>query len=196
MSALINCINGKLLQLVLIVMATSCAVCAESLYDANAYQALINDHRAKKIGDSVVVLVYESATATNETDTKRNKSASLNLNATDNHNSIGGKLNNSSDEEGGGVERRSGQVVARVSATVIDILPSGELVIRGKQFISLNSESQTIQVEGRIRPMDIDTSNSIISTRIADAKIDFVGQGLLSAREKPGILTRIFNWFF
>lgn len=195
MSALINCINRQLFRFLLAAM-TSGAACAESLYDASAYQALIYDHRAKNIGDSVVVLVYESATATNETDTKRNKSASLNLSATDNHNSIGGKLNNASDEEGGGVERRSGQVVARVSATVIDILSSGELVIRGKQFISLNSESQTIRVEGRIRPMDIDTNNTIISTRIADAKIDFVGQGLLSAREKPGIFTRIFNWFF
>jgi flagellar L-ring protein precursor FlgH len=174
----------------------SSALKAESLYDETAYQALVSDHRAKKIGDSVVVLVYESATAINETDTKRNKSSSLNLSATDNHNSIGGKLSNNSDEEGGGVERRSGQVVARVSASVIDVLPSGELLIRGKQYISLNSESQTIRVEGRIRPKDIDTNNTVISTRIADAKIDFVGQGLLSAREKPGILTRIFNWFF
>lgn len=143
-----------------------------------------------------MVLVYESATASNQTDTRRNKSTSLNLSASDTHNSIGGELNNSSEEQGGGIERRSGQVVARVSVSVINVLPSGELIIRGKQFISLNSESQTIRVEGRIRPSDIDTNNTIISTRIADAKIDFVGQGLLSAREKPGIFTRIFNWFF
>lgn len=167
-----------------------------SLYNSDEYRALVNDHRAKQIGDSVVVLVYESAVATNSASTQTNKSANLGVSATDNHNSIGGKLSNNSDTEGGGVERRSGEVVAKVSATVVDILASGELVIKGRQQISLNSEAQTIQVEGRVRPVDIDTNNTVLSTRIANAKIEFIGQGLLSAREKPGIFTRIFHWLF
>jgi flagellar L-ring protein FlgH len=189
--------NNKCIS-VLLLIAMWMAWHAEggSLYNSDDYRALVNDNRAKERGDSVVVLVYESAVATNSASTKTNKSAELGISATDNHNSIGGKLNNSSDTEGGGVERRSGQIVAKVSATVIDVLSSGELVIKGRQQISLNSEAQTIQVEGRVRPIDIDTNNTILSTRMANAKIEFIGQGLLSAREKPGIFTRIFHWFF
>jgi flagellar L-ring protein precursor FlgH len=105
-------------------------------------------------------------------------------------------LNTANDANGGGVEKRSGEVLARVSATVMDITPIGEYVIQGKQQIALNNESQIITVEGRVRPQDIDTNNAVLSTRIADAKIEFIGHGLLSSREEPGIFTRIFNWLF
>lgn len=182
-----------------------CALCvlagatwaqAGSLYNPTEYQALINDHRAKRVGDSLVVLVYETASATNQTNTKTSKSTAVGVNASDSYNPISAKFGASSDADGGGVEKRTGQVIARVSATVVDVLPSGEFVIQGKQHIELNNETQFIRVEGRIRPVDIDTNNTIISTRIADAKIEFVGQGLLSSREKPGVITRFFNWLF
>ena len=165
-------------------------------YHAQDYQPLVVDRRAKNIGDSLVVLVYETATATNQADTKVNKSSSLAISATDNHNKVGGKIDTANDADGGGVERRSGEVVARVSATVMNITPTGEYFIEGKQYISLNNESQIITVEGRVRPQDIDTNNAVISTRISDAKIEFIGHGLLSSREQPGIITRIFNWLF
>jgi flagellar L-ring protein FlgH len=171
-------------------------VAAGSLYNPGEYQALITDHRASKVGDSLVVLVYESATATNKADTSLNKSSAVSVEASDGYNRVGGSLDTSNTADGGGVERRSGEVVARVSATVTDILPSGEYVIRGHQLIALNNESQVIHVEGRVRPTDIDSNNTIISTRIADAQIEFTGQGLLSSREKPGIISRIINWLF
>jgi flagellar L-ring protein precursor FlgH len=69
-------------------------------------------------------------------------------------------------------------------------------MIQGKQHIALNNESQVITVEGRVRPQDIDTNNAVLSTRIADAKIEFIGHGLLSSRQQPGVISRIFNWLF
>lgn len=196
-SAAIRRANPRvLLRYVALLLLWAASARAGSLYNPTEYQALIHDHRAKRVGDSLVVLVYETASATNQTNTKTNKSAAVAVNATDTYNPIGGKLGVSNDADGGGVEKRSGQVIARVSATVVDVLPSGEFVIRGKQHIELNNEAQFITVEGRVRPLDIDTNNTIISTRIADAKIEFVGQGLLSSREKPGVITRFFNWLF
>lgn len=167
-----------------------------SLYHAQEFQALVTDNRAKQIGDSLVVLVYESATATNRANTTVNKSTNIEVGAGDGYNTVGGSLNTANDANGGGVERRSGELLARVSATVVDINARGEYVIQGKQHIALNNESQVITVEGRVRPQDIDTSNAVLSTRIADAKIEFIGQGLLSSRQQPGIFTRIFNWLF
>jgi flagellar L-ring protein precursor FlgH len=167
-----------------------------SLYDAQEFEALVTDNRARQIGDSLVVLVYESATATNRANTTVNKSTNIEVGASDGYNTVGGSLNTANDANGGGVERRSGEVLARVSATVVDINARGEYLIQGKQHIALNNESQVITVEGRVRPQDIDTNNAVLSTRIADAKIEFIGQGLLSSREQPGIFTRIFNWLF
>jgi flagellar L-ring protein FlgH len=167
-----------------------------SLYRAQEFQALVTDNRAKRIGDSLVVLVYESATATNRANTTVNKSTNIDVGASDGYNRVGGSLDTSNDADGGGVERRSGEVLARVSATVVDIAPSGEYLIQGRQHIALNNESQVITVEGRVRPQDIDTNNAVLSTRISDARIEFIGQGLLSSRQQPGIFTRIFNWLF
>ena len=167
-----------------------------SLYRAQEFRALVTDHRASKIGDSLVVLVYETAAATNQAATQVNKKTSISLGASDNHNSIGGKLNTGNEADGGGVEKRSGEVLARVSATVIGIAPNGDLQIEGRQHISLNNEKQMITVSGSVRPSDIDTYNAVLSTRIADADIRFTGQGLLSSREKPGFITRFFNWLF
>jgi flagellar L-ring protein precursor FlgH len=169
---------------------------ASSLYHPQSFRALVTDHRAAKVGDSLVVLVYESATATNQAATTVNKKSSISLGASDNHNSVGGKFNTASDADGGGVEKRSGELLARVSATVVGIDANGDLRIEGRQHISLNNENQTITVSGSVRPADIDTSNAVLSTHIADADIRFIGQGLLSSREKPGFITRFFNWLF
>jgi len=183
-----------------LLLAGGCAGFADaqssSLYQEQNYRALVNDHRARQIGDSLVVLVYESATATNQAATSINKSSNLKLSAGDGHNTIGGTMGTDSDADGGGVERRSGEVLARVSATVTAIGANGDLLIQGQQNISLNNESQVISVEGSVRPSDIDSSNTVLSTRIANANIRFIGQGLLSSREKPGIIVRLFHWLF
>jgi flagellar L-ring protein FlgH len=189
-------LGAALLFSLMLPQAAPCGAQSSSLYRAQDYQALVTDNRAKKIGDSLVVLVYETATATNQTNTKVNKSSKLDVSAGDGYNTVGGNLSTANDANGGGVEKRSGEILARVSATVMDITPIGEYVIQGKQHIALNNESQIITVEGRVRPHDIDTNNAVLSTRIADAKIEFIGQGLLSSREEPGIFTRIFNWLF
>lgn len=194
-SATINNISAVVL-LSLLTVSALCDAQPSSLYREQDYQALVVDRRAKQVGDSLVVLVYETASATNQANTKVNKDSSIDLGASDGHNKVTGKFSAANDAEGGGVERRSGEVLARVSVTVMAVTPIGEYVVQGKQHIALNNESQIITVEGRVRPQDIDTNNAVLSTRIADAKIEFIGQGLLSSRQQPGIFTRIFNWLF
>ena len=103
-------------------------------------------------------------------------------------------INNSFD--GNGSLSRTGKFVASVSVTIIDVTESGDLLIRGKQSLEFNNEKQDIELEGKVRPTDVSSDNSVISTRIADAKIKYVGEGLLSDREQPGILTKFFNWLF
>lgn len=185
-----------LLAALTLLAAHDAAAQNNSLYDADRYRPFITDQRAAHVGDSLVVLVYESAAATNQTNVKVNKDSSIDLSATDRHNTVGAGFSAASDGEGGGIERRSGEVIARVSATIQSINANGEYLISGKQRISLNNESQIISVSGRVRPQDIDAGNAVISARIADANIEFIGQGLLSSREKPGMVSRFFNWLF
>lgn len=184
------------LLLILVLASTGVAASGSSLYQPGDYRALVGDHRAVGIGDSVVVLVYESAVATNQTNVTVSKSTNIAASANDRHNTVGGGLETDNDANGSGIERRSGAVVARVSATVVGLAANGDYLIEGRQRIALNNEAQFISVAGRVRPADIDTDNTVLSTRIADAQIEFIGEGLLSDRGRPGYITRFFNWLF
>lgn len=169
---------------------------ASSLYDDKTYRALATDHRAYRVGDTLTVLIYETAEATNSASTRADRKSSLDLSASDIDDAVGAKYKSDNQFSGGGIEQRSGKVLARVSVSVAEVLENGELQVEGEQIISLNQESQRIHLSGRVRPEDITAENTVLSPRLADAKIDFKGKGMLSSREKPGILIRFFQWLF
>lgn len=172
-----------------------CAVSySQSLYNPSTYQPLATDQRAHQVGDSLTVLIYESATATSRANTSADRSSKIDVRATDLDDVAGVGYSSNNEFDGGGVEKRSGEVVARVSVTVKEVLPNGDLYVQGEQHIALNNESQHIRVAGRLRQQDVFSDNTVLSSRMSDADIEFKGRGLLSSREKPGLLIRFFQW--
>jgi flagellar L-ring protein precursor FlgH len=96
--------------------------------------------------------------------------------------------------EGEGTNARSDRVVAQLSATVYQVEPNGDLRVSGWQRLNINGEATRIKVSGRVRREDISGGNTIASSRLADAIIDYDGKGFASRSAKPGAVTRIFNW--
>ncbi len=84
-------------------------------------------------------------------------------------------------------------MVAQLSVTIQEVLPNGDYVILGEQKMHVNGESTTIAVRGRIRSADIDSDNTIVSSRIADAQINYDGKGFVSRSAKPGLINRLFS---
>jgi len=82
---------------------------------------------------------------------------------------------------------------ASLSARIIQVLPNGNLVLRGSQEILVNNERQYITIQGVVRPHDITNNNTVLSTYIADARIDYTGQGDLSRKQREGWLSRFFD---
>ena len=74
------------------------------------------------------------------------------------------------------------------------MLPNGDYRITGEQRMHVNGENTTIAVRGRIRQADIRPDNSVLSSRIAEAEINYDGKGFVSRSAKPGILNRIFRF--
>jgi flagellar L-ring protein precursor FlgH len=103
-------------------------------------------------------------------------------------------VNLSDQFSGGGSIQRSGRLLAQVTAVVQAVYPNGLLHVKGEQIIELNSEKQEIRLEGNVRPIDITDGNTILSTRIADARISYIGDGVLGEKQRPGILTRFLTW--
>jgi flagellar L-ring protein precursor FlgH len=88
------------------------------------------------------------------------------------------------DFDGGGRTQRANRVLATLTVTVHEILPSGELKVAGDQQLTVNEEQQRVTLEGRVRPQDISDANVVMSTRIADARITYLGQGDVTDRQQ------------
>lgn len=169
---------------------------ADSLYSEDRYVGLYSDPRAMRPGETLTVLIYEQASAATRAGRETSESAGISGSVRTDGDLDSGDVQISNDSDGGGSLTRSGQLVASVSVTVQEVLPNGELRVSGEQLIEFNEENQHIKVSGRVRPQDISAENTVISTRLADAQITYVGDGLLGRQQKPGLITRLFQWLF
>lgn len=163
--------------------------------------ALMQDTRARQLGDTVVILVQENSQASGGagTDLSRDSSMSLSMGdlgavlkylqpALSGAELAGGK--SASDFTGKGTTERSGKLTARISATVKRMLPNGYLFVEGETSYLVNRELQILYVSGVIRPTDVRNDNTIESSRLADAEISFNGVGVISDKQGPGFLQR------
>ena len=162
---------------------------------------LCADLRARNVGDIVTINIVESATASKNATTKTSKTTALNASWGGVLQNISGSLlgNNQSaafanSSNGEGTTTRNSTLNAYISAQVIQVLPNGNLAIQGSRQVQVNNENQIINIQGVIRPVDIDSTNQVLSTAIAEAKIELNGQGVVSDKQRVGWLTRILDW--
>ncbi len=168
---------------------------AADLFDAQTQGSLISDHRAARPGDLVTVLITETSSATNTANTTTTKTVGFGANgdSAKGHQN-GGTLNFNNDIGGQAKLERTGKVLAQMSVVVRDVLPNGDLLVSGAEAININGERTNIRLKGRIRPVDIAENNTVASTRLADASIDYDGSGYLTDGSKPGWFSRFFGW--
>lgn len=168
---------------------------AADLYPQDGWPALVSDRYAHKVGDTLTILVYESSAATNAANTTSNRSSTFG-----GHITAGGTLDESaslsmgSGSDDSGSTGRSGGMVAQISVVVDKMLPNGDLHVIGAQVMHINGERTEIHIQGRVRQADISPGNVVLSSRLADAVIDYDGKGFVSRAAQAGMITRIFNW--
>lgn len=98
--------------------------------------------------------------------------------------------------DGQGETSRKASLTGRITVTVTAVEPNGNLHVEGQKVVSLNSEKEYIVLRGVVRPEDIDRDNEVPSWRLADARIDFYGSGVISDQQRPGILYTLLDWFW
>jgi flagellar L-ring protein precursor FlgH len=168
---------------------------AADLYRPGNFPALASDRVAARPGDALTVIVMESASATNSAARATGKSTSLNGQISQLAAPVeGGRLDFEGQFQGSGQTSRSGRMVAQISVTVDAVKPNGDLVVSGRQAILINGERTTIMVRGRVRPADITSTNTVLSSRLADAAIDYNGTGFTGRSAQPGLINRLFNF--
>ncbi len=183
-------------QFACFLLAISVNINAASLYSEETYVSLTSDTRSSFIGQSLTVLIYEEASSSTSAGSDTDRSTGFNVSTQDSTNTEKAGIDVGSYANGGGTINREGKLIAKVTVTVKEVLEHGELKIEGEQLIEFNEEKQHIKLSGRVRTEDISAQNAVLSTRIADAKITYVGDGLLGRKQEEGWLSRFFNWLF
>jgi flagellar L-ring protein precursor FlgH len=167
---------------------------------------LFTDARALRVNDLVVIKVEEVADAkrsantdlTRESDSAAQISAFLGLLGKLKSAGIDPTLGGSSSGhfKGDGQSGRTEYLTATVPAMVRKVLPNGNLFVEGHRVVLVNAEEQHFYISGVVRPIDIDQENSVKSAMVADAEIEFVGNGVLTDNQHQGWFQRYFGWIW
>jgi flagellar L-ring protein precursor FlgH len=169
-------------------------------------RGMFADRKAARSGDILTIVVIESVAASNtqsKSSTRENSvedaitqfiySAAASKLLTHNGElpatSVKGKASNS----GGGAVTNNQSLSSRAAVLVTDVMPNGNLVIEGVRVVTFSGETQYVVLHGLVRPDDIAPDNTILSSNIADARVEFVAQGTLTDAQKRGWLSKLYE---
>lgn len=167
---------------------------ADNLYRGSNWSSMSSDRRATEVGDVLTVVIFQAAQSSTEAANSSRKATDLSGHISGGHLSESGELAFGGGYNGRGQFTRSEKLIAQITLNVLQVLPNGDLIIGGEQWLRVNGERTRIGVRGRIRSADIQSDNSVLSNRIADAQIDYDGRGFVSRSAKPGLINRIFSF--
>ncbi len=174
-----------------------------SLFATSGYTSLYDDAVARRVGDIITVTLNERTRSSKSASTSVSKEATNDmteptimgkrLTVPPANNLVLNALNNESEFTGNGNSDQSNSLSGNIAVTITEVLPNGSFVIRGEKWMRLNQGDEYIRISGMIRPVDVDSSNTIDSTRIANARISYGGKGTINDSQRMGWLSRFFT---
>jgi flagellar L-ring protein FlgH len=178
-----------------------------SLY-SEAMPGYLEDTRAVRVGDVVVVRIDEQANAEGDATTQLSKSTKREVNVDallglvpalkKSHPDIDPakliSLASANDFSGDGQTRRKGTLTASIAVRVAQQMPNGDLFIEGTKVVMINHEEIHLYISGLVRRADIAGDNSVASSRIADAQVEFTGRGDVADTVDRGWLTKVLDF--
>ncbi|MDO7085081.1 flagellar basal body L-ring protein FlgH [Pseudocolwellia sp. AS88] len=173
-----------------------------SLFKENYVNNIYSDSKAHRVGDIISVLLSENTQAQKNAKTELSKDNTGSLGSviglggapiTFKGDSLEFGYNQSSDFSGDSKSDQSNSLTGNISVHVLRVLPNGNLMIRGEKWMSLNNGDEYIRLTGIIRAQDISSSNTITSSKVANARIQYAGTGAFADAQEQGWLSRFFG---
>ncbi len=183
----------------------------QASYQPGATLYLFEDVKPRHVGDMLTVILVEETSASKAAKTATDKSSSVDISnptllgsplqfntpnalplQSHTGNGLGTSIEAQRDFSGGGNASQSNSLSGRVTVTVAQVLANGNLVIRGEKWLKLNQGEEYVQISGMVRPADIRSDNTILSTQVADARIAYTGKGAINDSNVMGWLARFF----
>jgi flagellar L-ring protein precursor FlgH len=167
---------------------------------APGYRPLFEDVRARDVGDTLVVKLEEriNSTQSNNTSTQRTASARAGIPSLAKLpgggllRGLGIEADSDNKFNAKGATGASNILSGTVAVTVTEVLPNGNLVVAGEKQIGTNRETERVRFSGVVNPTNIVGGNTVSSTQVADARIEYRGQGAIDDAQTVGWLSRFF----
>ncbi|MBV8046988.1 MAG: flagellar basal body L-ring protein FlgH [Paludibacterium sp.] len=167
-----------------------------SIFQTSSYRPLVEDSRPGLVGDTLTVTIQEQSTTSATEQVTESRASSLNetLGAGVNIPFVPNSLSTSAaaTQNGKGSNQLATSFVSSISVTVIDVLANGNLVVSGEKQVRINGDVESIRLSGVVNPRDIDSTRSVSSLKVADARIEQETKGTNRLYNDPGWLTKIF----
>jgi len=164
----------------------------------DGYAPLTSGARAARVGDMLTIVLAEKTQASKSNAAKTNRTGSVGLTPpatgpasffipTD------ASASGTNTFDGKGEATQSNQLNGEISVTVAEVYPNGTMLVRGEKLLTLNRGDEHIRISGIVRDADIAADNRVPSTRVANAKITYSGNGEIARASRQGWLQRFFT---
>jgi len=173
-----------------------------SIYAAANFRPLFEDRRARDIGDTLIIAINEKINASKDSSTKTNRAGSVTASVPTivglpgkslQGLSVDGKSSN--EFEGKGEVASNNSFTGTITVTVIEVLPNGNMLVSGEKQIGINRGTEFIRFSGVVNPATIVGGNTVASTQVADARIEYRANGPIDEAQVVGWLARFFYSF-
>jgi len=169
-----------------------------AIFSTSSSGLFSSDRRAKKVGDILSVTLSETFSSSKGATNSSAKADSIGAEVGPtgimrNFAGLGGSASKTNSFSGSMATSQSNSLSGTISATVVRVFPNGNLEIKGQKKLRITEGTEYIRLSGIIRPQDISTSNTVSSTKIAEAQIEYVGAGILDSASKPGWGSALFR---
>lgn len=160
------------------------------------------DYKASRLNDLVTIVVLQNTTAkaTGDVNTERDFNTTSGISGLAGHISTSGISNlltaqSATKLKGTGSVDASSNMTTNLAGQIIAILSSGNMVVEAQRAVTINGQKETMIVRGVLRPGDVSSSNTVLSTALADLEIELKGKGVVSdATRRPNPLVRALLW--
>ncbi|WP_415904454.1 flagellar basal body L-ring protein FlgH [Neptuniibacter sp. QD48_55] len=172
-----------------------------SIYNSATSINLYGDGRAHRVGDILTIMLEESTSSQKSAKTELDKSGSASLQQAT---ALGEPITafgkpvsftlpaSTTEFDGEGKSDMSNNLSGNITVTVHDVMPNGVLIVKGEKWLTLNQGDEYIRISGMVRPQDIGSDNTVVSTKLADARIAYSGTGAVHDTNVMGWMSRFF----
>lgn len=177
-------------------------VSSGSLFKANYVNNIYSDSKAHRVGDIISVILSESTQANKSAKTEISKENEATLDpiiglggnpVTYKGDSLQFGINQETEFTGDSKANQGNSLTGYISVHVLKVLSNGNLMIRGEKWMTLNNGDEYVRLTGIIRSKDISSNNTIMSNKVANARIQYAGTGTFADAQEQGWLTKFFN---